>query len=493
MNKWLGVIIACVVIILRLATTHNEGLTVESYAHVNQAVHIQATGFPLLTYTLSGTTTRALFSPVYDYLLAITGSIFGNTHAIHLIGAFIAGLLVLGVFTFILHSTKNSTAAVLASLAAALIPIGWSDILTASSANLGILIGLWILICFLHIDNNIWRIFFLILLVLGVLTSSVILLFLLGLVAYLALAEMARINRPHGEHEFVFFGLLFLLWVYIVLYKDVFVLHGWQAIWQNTPTLLRNSYFSDLHTLDVIVSIGIFPFIGGMYVMYRHLFVEHERPVYFIMSLVLSTGILTWAQIVTPTIGLRVLSIGLVVLFGFAARDILHYLRTTKLGLLRHGVPLVAVLLLLVSSIPATDEVHDAKTNTVTPDELAAMHWIRENTPEHAVIAASWTEGILLSSQTGRTPIMNDQFLLQPESTTRIEDIHTILAAPFQSDVIDALNKYNADFVLWTEVSRAITGRDSPIFATDLICFTPLFTKGSVIVYGIACGLERDA
>lgn len=493
MKYWFGVLIAVAVVVVRLLIPHAAGLSFDSYAHVMQAEHIASTGVPLLSYELSGTSTRALFSPVYDYGLAFTGIFFGMETGARIIAAVLAGLLVLGVFVFVVVGTKNGVAATLAALAAAVVPEFWADVASASSINLGVVLGLWWLICFLQLEKKVWRVAFLVLLVLGALTSAMMLVFVVALLAYLALAEMARVQRPRGEHEFVFFALLFVSWLFIVALKDVFVVHGFGAIWQNTPALLQNAYFVDVRVLDAVVAVGVLPFLGGMYVLYRHLFAEHERAVYLLMGLVVTTGVLSWTKLVTPEIGLRVLSVGLVALFGFAVRDVIRFVSTTRFAWVKQSTPWLIAAVLLVGGIAAADEVKDANAQAVSSAERAAAEWLRAATPDDSVVAGAWSDGFLISALAGRTPVANGQFLLQPESAERVGDLQTLFTAPFTSEAVTVLGKYDADFVLWSRAGRRQVGRAYPAFDIDTACFPRLFEQSGVIVYGVACGVESGS
>lgn len=487
MKYWLGAVIALVVVVVRLALPHPEGLSFDSYAHVLQAEHILSTGLPAFEYALSEASTRALFSPVYDYGLGLAGGVVGVVVAARVISAVLAGLLVLGVFSFVVLAAKNRVAAVFAALAAAVVPVFWLDIVSASSVSAGVVLGLWWLVCFLQIEKKWWRVLFLVLLVVGSLTSAVMLVFVLALLAYLALAEMARIARPRGEHEFVFFAALFVTWLFIVVLKDVFVVHGLRAVWQNVPVLLQNAYFADIRVLDAVIAVGVLPFLGGMYVLYRHLFAERERAVYLLMGLVLVAGGLTWVRLVPPETGLRLLAVGLVGLFGFAVRDVLNFVGTTRFAWVRQGALVLMVLLVLSGSFATAGEVRDARSRAVAAGELAARDWMRSRLPGNAVIAGAWSDGFFIASA-GLLPVMNGQFLLQPLSEGRVEDLKVLFTTPFTSEAVRILQKYDADVVLWSRGGRRFAQRAHPAFVDDSVCFPRLFEQDGVEVYGVACG-----
>jgi hypothetical protein len=489
---WLAIGLAVAIFALRMTLVSGvPGFNVDdSYFHIRDAAHIRSTGLPLFDDALSYGGSKNAVAPAFDYLLAtIPASIPTAAHL--LTSALTAGLVML-VFALVLKASKDARAALTAALAAGFVPALWQHAFSISSSLFIAVIGFALLLCFLRSEERGWRIAFLCLTVLGTTLAPGVIVFALGLLVYLVLTAMAGVKRPRGEHELILFATLFSLWITLVLFKEVFTTHGFAVFWLNTPATVLATYFSSITVLDAVAAVGIIPFVAGMYLMYRHLFTERQRPVYLVMGLALAIGALVWARLITPSFGLELLGIALVVLFGIALAQLLRFIDKTKLPRLAPlGVAGAMVLVLLLSAIPALNEFRSAERHTLSLTEADALDWLRTHTAPDAVVLGSLDEGHLITALAQRANVADTGFLLKPHAAARVNDITIAYQAPFESDIVRTLAKYRVTYLVWTDQSHLATGLDQPTFAHDSECFPSVFSTPDATIYEARCKLEE--
>ncbi|HSU72770.1 MAG TPA: hypothetical protein VLJ21_02895 [Candidatus Binatia bacterium] len=490
---WIALGLALAVFIVRMALAlGTSAFSVDdSYFHLRQAEHIQQTGAPLFDDPLSFGGRTTLFAPAYDYALAGVGFIFGIPLAAKVLTNLSAAVLVVLVYAFAQETTRDWRASLIAALAAGLVPVLWQGLVSASAPSLSIVFGLAMLLCFLRLDLPQRRGTFLALIIAGSIITPSFTLFILGLLVYLLLAVMADVQRPRGEHELVFFSVLFALWSALLFFKRLFVAHGLAVFWQNIPTSILAAYFSHISVLDAVAAVGVVPFVAGMYVMYRHLFKEQERSVYLVMGLVLATGLLVWLRLLRPEFGLEVLGIALVLLFAFALARLLRYVDRTKFTRWSPWIAALAgVLVLVLSGISSFHEGQAASANALTIEERDALDWLRTDTASDSVVLATLEEGHAIEERAQRGTIADTNFLLKDDAAIRIEDIHRAFTSPFDSDIVTVMERYGARYVLWTSRTRVFAGTNEPLFARNTDCFPAIFTSGTITIYERRCGVR---
>ena len=107
---------------------------------------------------------------------------------------------------------------------------------------------------------------FLVSLILLLFTHPIVLLLIFGLLLYLILIKAINLKQSKIELEVIFFSTFIVFWFLLLLFKNAFLEHGFNTIWQNTPSKILTDYFFDIGILESIYAIGIVPFIFGIYV-----------------------------------------------------------------------------------------------------------------------------------------------------------------------------------------------------------------------------------
>jgi hypothetical protein len=486
----IGIAILVFIIRLVMAFSTPEFAFDDSYFHLRQAENIQQTGLPLFDDDLSYGGRSNLFAPAYHYLLAGMGFLFGLNNAAKILPNLLAALIPLIVFLFSWHSTQNYRSALLATFASGFIPVVWKDLASVSPDLISVVLGFVLIYFFMRSNNRKWRAAFVLCLAISAILRPITLVFILGLLIYLGIAVMAGVKRLRGEHEIIFFSLLFSIWLYFVFFKTALVRHGFYALWQNTPALILEQYFNSITVIEAVTAVGVVPFIAGVYIMYKHLFRERNRDVYLLMGVAFSTGAMVWARLVDPISGLQILGITLVLLFAIAITDLFKFIDSTKFPV-AFNVASVVVLagLVALSGIPALNQGQIATSNAVNIDEAKAFSWIKTNTDNSAVVLGVLEEGHAITYLSERGNVLDTNYILRGDAPSRIRDVQSALTAPFESESVRLMNEYGATHVLWTDGARELTGKQLPSFSSDEKCFPEVFSSGQVRVYELVCGL----
>ena len=132
-----------------------------------------------------------------------------------------------------------------------------------------------------------------------------------------------------------------------------------------------------------------------------------------------------------------------------------------------------------------------AVDNSLTLSERDSLLWIKKNTENTSVIAATISEGHAITAISNRANIADTNFLLKTDAAERLGDINTIITSPFESEIVPLLQRYDSEYILWTDRARELSGKDLPSFEMDEDCFPVAYTSDSVIVYRVECELEE--
>ena len=73
------------------------------------------------------------------------------------------------------------------------------------------------------------------------------------------------------ELEITLFTSFIVIWFTAILFKNIFLVYGYNTIWQNTPIQILQIYFSEISFFEAIYAIGIIPFIAGITIIYQYL------------------------------------------------------------------------------------------------------------------------------------------------------------------------------------------------------------------------------
>ena len=284
---------------------------------------------------------------------------------------------------------------------------------------------------------------------------------------------------------FLFF---FLIWINFIIFKKAFLTHGINIIWQNIPSSILSSYFSQT-MFEAIIKIGVIPLILGGYVIYRYMFREKNRELYLLFGLAFGCFFLVWPKLLQPNVAFMFLGVILTILLAQWYKIFFSYLKKTKVAKYKILFVLLFVILFMITSIPASVYFINQKLDAApTENDIEALNWIKENTEESSIIAASLKEGHLIKAIADRDNIMDQNFLLIENSEQRFQDLKLIYRANYKTDSIPLLNKYNSKYIFLSDTTRSEFDINKLNYI-DKECFELVFSKNTKI-YRSLCKVE---
>ena len=460
----------------------------DSYFHLRQIEHIKETGKPIFHDALSFSGRTNIFSPAFNYFIALFALFLPTVLAAKLIINIFAVSLIFFVYLIAKKITNNSFVSLFTAFLSGFVPIFFAE--TVAELNpICIVIPLMFLLiyAFMNIQNQKWLYCYLVLLVVLSLMHPIILLFVLGLIIYLILVLIERLKQNREELEISLFSIFFVLWAQFILYKKLIVFHGPAVIWQNIPSPILNNYFAHITILEAIYNIGIVPLILGLYVIYLFSFKKKNRKICLIIAFAASAGLLLWLRLINVNTGLMMFGIVLVVLFAQWLNDFIYYVRQSRAS---NFLCLFLVLIfagLLVLSVYPSIEMAKTSLNKITPAEITALEWLEKNTPEDAVIIAAPQEGKLINAVAKRKNVIDTFFLLQADAKQRFNDIERVYSAYLEIEVIEILDKYGADYIYFSDKAKHLSGKDELNFLDK--CFGKVYDEDVAIYKRIGCEL----
>ncbi len=475
----LGVIVAHALPALRVPGMSAD----EAYLHLRQAEHIRETGVPLHKDPLAAGGKRLLVTPLYDYVLALFGLVMPGSVALKVVPALLAGALVVLVFFTTRQMTQDDVSALLAAFATAIMPAFAGTINTASPAALVLgmtTVVLWQLMSLSRKGALTTYALFIILLSFA---HPSVALVLLGLLFYAGLLVVGEMSAEKGFFEILLFSMLFIVWSLVVRFKDALVVNGPLIVFQNIPAVLRDSYFAQPHILDIVLLVGIVPFLLGSYVVYTFIFRERRRDTYLLIGFALAMGMLLWMGIVRPVMGVMFLGLVFSMLFGVWVRRALDYLAQTRAAAWR---PLFLALIILVvgatSLWPAVGAAASTLALAPSQQELAALESMRQTLPQDAVVLTMTEEAYRVQALAHVKTVQDLDFLLQQDATQRYADMQELYTSRSKVDAVDLLNTYGITHIYVSPGAQQRYGFDKPWYASDEKCFEPVVSEDVVLL-----------
>lgn len=465
-----------------------------SYYNLRQIESIKTTGLPIFNDELSYSGRFLIFLPFFQYSLAILGFFSPIWIVGKLLPAIFASSLVLIAYLVAFELTKSKESALVTSLIAGFIPIYIEQTLnTVSVYTMAIPMTLLVMYLFMRVmDDRAYVAPFLIgMLFLAVAHLSVFVL-ILSFLFYLVLVKLEKLKYSKAETELILFSSFFITWLSFVVFKRTFLLYGPTLIWQNIPSTLIAEYFKDFNVLEAIYKIGILPFVFGFYIIYKTIFVEKNRKIYLFISFCLTILLLVWLRLVALDIGLIFLSVVLTILFAPTYKVLIDYIGKTRFSKRKNlFIALFLLVFFLTSFLPSVDYANQSIKNAFAQEEIEAMEWIQVNTPEESVVLATLEEGHLVNAIAKRKNVVDNNFLMQPQADQRLNDVNTIYSTKFETEAIRLLNKYEVDYIVFSDIAKTSYDIDQLSYVNDENCFELVY-ENSINIYQSLCVIEEE-
>jgi len=233
------------ILILRLSFTFSTPnfTSDESYSNVIQIENILETGHPSSYYIFGGD--KLITSPpLFSYLLSLFSLIIPISSVGKLFPQIFAASLSIIIYFISYNLTRNKKISYINAIIGGTLPIFLKSTINSVLSN-SFAIPLFFLSLFFLLNitkNKKYIYYFLFSLVTLMLSSNLALILVISLILYLILIKTTHLKENQMETELILFSSFIVIWFFVVFFKNVFLIHGYSAIWQNTPiTILQNN------------------------------------------------------------------------------------------------------------------------------------------------------------------------------------------------------------------------------------------------------------
>jgi hypothetical protein len=443
-----------------------------AYFTLRQVENIASHGTPLYKDTLSYGGRTFLFLPIFHYILALFSKIFNPLIIAKVLPNIFASTIIFFVYLLVYNITKDSAVSVFTSLFSAFIPIYFSKTLNSISVS-SIIVPLTVLLIYLFIEyNEPGKVnYFLAAMFLALLIHPSVILLIISFFVYITLLAIEEIPIKRSEVEIILFSAFLMVWLYLLIFKNAFLRHGFSFIWENIPTKYLVSYFHQISIWRAIYQIGIIPFFLSIFLIYYYLFNIKNKKVYLLISFAITTTALLWMKLVELELALIFLSVVMVILFGIAYHHLILYVNKTRFSKLEKPIfALICIIFVITAIIPSITLAKGAVAQSTTEEYASTLHKLGEITPENSRIASPLEEGHSITYFTGRKNFGDSNFLFLDNSDEVVSDIDELFTTISKIRANEILNKYKIDYVVFSPQSAAKYNLKIPLFV-DNECF----------------------
>lgn len=467
-----------------------KGFNYQAYDALRQAENIKQTGLPLFKDPLSYSGRVFIFPPLFYYVLAGFGFLMPLELAAKLLPSLGFAALVIVVYLIAKLLTKNRTAALIAAFFSGFVPVLFHNLGQVSVYSLSLPLIFLLSYTFLRIEEKGFAIRSIILIILLLLTDSSVFILLISMLVYFIILRLEKEEINKTELEVALFLFFLTLWFNLLLYKKAFSLHGIRFIWQNIPSPLLSSYFSEISFLGVISAVGVISLFLGVYSIYRLFFSAKSQTGILYTSFALISFIMLWFKLIPLNAGLLFLSINLIILSSYGIKIILVSISKTKTPWLSNLFVIIILVLFIFTSLPPllTTARSDLAANPPLED-IRALEWIANNTRGRGVVLGRIEEGFLINYVAERRNIADQNFLLINNIDQRYADINSLFTLRLKSEAVRLLNDYNVDYIFLSIQSMKEYGM-THLYYADTDCFELLYNNGALVYEYLGCGVN---
>lgn len=483
----LAILFIIILAVRLLFAFHETGFSYDAYNALRQTEHIKQTGLPLFKDPLSYSGRTIIFPPLFYYLLALFNLFIPLAFTAKIIPSLGFASLVLIIYFITKHITKNKVAALIAAFFSGFVPIIYTTINQVSVYSLALVLIFLLSYTFLRIEEKGFAVLSIILLILALFTHTSVFTLLISFFIYFLILRLGKHRINIKEIEITLFLLFLALWFNILLYKKAFFMHGIRFIWQNIPAPLLSSYFQDISFLRVIYAVGIVPLLLGVYAIYHVFFKTRNRAASLYISFAIVAFIMLWLKLIPFKTGLLFLSINLIILSAYSLKIILVNASKTKIRALPNIMTSLVILIFILTTL--TPFIKTIKPRTPPPQDIEALNWVRNNTPQDAVILGSVKEGFLINHIAKRKNVADPNFLLINNINQRYNDINHLFTLRLKSEAIRLLNKYAVDYIFLSTNSMKEYNL-TKLFYAEEDCFELVYDNEALIYKFLGCRIE---
>jgi len=458
------------------------GLVLDDYKEVRNLQLVEKKVFP--TYDpLSFGGKKVVILPLGYFVYAFFDIFLTKTLLFKLLpNLFLAGLFLL--FYWISRDViSDKRIAVLVSFACAVMPAIFADVFSFSTLIIAVLVYLVLIKFLMNLKEHNLKYVAIIMLLLPFIHVSAVLIGL-GFLIYLLLVKFERLKQRRIELEVLLFFFVYIIWVYLILFKGALLMHGIEVFWQNA----RHSRYA-VDFLRFVRNVGAIPLLCAVFLIYKYLFVNKDKRVYLLTSFFIASFVFYLFRFLPEKDILFLVSCFVSLIFIKFVDDFYKFLSRTKFDSIK-GKLVVFFLVFVISANVFFGFVLLRENTELMPskDEIEAMEWLRKHTPENAVIIASLQEGSMVAAIAQRKNIADVNRLFSKDVLIRENDIKRLYLTPFKTDAVRTISEYGAKYIIFSDVSRKIFGIERLAFV-EPDCFE-LVRDGETKIYKKICELK---
>lgn len=462
----------------------------EGFGTLRQVQHIRDTGLPLVDDPLVFGGTQRVGLPFFDYLLVLFSFVFPQDLLVKVLPNVLASLIVFPAFLFCRQATGDSWYGLAGALVTGFVPgsflVGLNDGSSLGLLFVGIVLCLYLFIKSRPVGRHLrWL---LVVLAIICLLHPLSVLFIAGLLVYIALLRLFRLKMTDKELEVSLLALLFWHWLVFLVFKPALQMHGLSVVWQNIPAVQLQLFFSELTLVQAIAVSGFFPLIGAVVGVYVGLVSKTRKSVLLLFSLIIVSVVLLWFRLIPLQHGLAFLAIVIALSSVFGLRAFVQYLRKTRVARFSSSFAVVLLLLYVVVAVSSLSQF--SLIDAPSAAEVEVLSWLGQQDDMRGAVLSPPVQGDMVALLADKPTVIDDEYLLAVGVQERYDDVLTVYRAAFKTDAISVMQKYDARFLFLSAASEDFSGVFIPSYLEGDDCFR---LRKDVVFDGVRASLfERE-
>jgi len=456
----------------------------KAYFNLRHSEYIKDNFSPMFYDEMSYGGNYIIDTHIWHYFLALFALVLPVVLVYKILPILIASSIVFIVYLITKQITVNESAAMFGAGVSAFIPTFLALALNQISVYV-VYVPLMLVLLYTLMDIKRRIGYFILLSFLLVLLQPMNFLVFFTLIIFLILAVSESLPIKTEMYEGISFFVLLTILVNLILFKNIYMSAGLEAIWKNIPQELLSNFFRSFDLIGLVYNIGLIPLVLGFIGFGIGISTERKKMIYVFSAVILADIFLLTIRLIPYNEGLMFLAIMLIISSTIAIDKMIEYLKITKasryLYLIVSGVIIIAVVSLL---IPATMNANDLIHNGVTNEEIEALTWIKDNTPENSVIMGNVFEGNLILEVAYRTNVLDTSFLLAEDL---YHDMYTIYTTESLYKAGVLLKQHNVDYVYFSDKTKNMFNVEELKYTRDGSCFEQVFENERTKIYKVVC------
>jgi len=457
-----------------------------SYLILRQIDHVKEFKTPMFHDSLSYGGKPAASLSAYPYIMVLFSFV---PYGLKVVPSIFISCVVFIVYLIALKLCGNKFNALVAALMSAFIPVVISSTLNSLSVfSLALPLVFLMFYSFISIRSKPYLYLFVFLSFFVPLLSPIAVFVALSLIIFyvLVLAEDIEVSRL--AKEALVFSVFLALLIEFLFFKGAFLSLGFKFVWQNVPQAILATYFKNLNLIDVILHLGIVPFVLGVLGFTLGFLRDKNVGVFLSLSAAFSALILLALKLVDFSSGLMFLGITLVIASSLLLCKFFKYLKLTKFSSFHHFFKLLLLLLVFATTVvPSFFVAQDVVSNSLSVDESLVLQSIRDETEEDATILSLFSEGHYITALGNRKDVIDTDFLTSPSIDTRYKDVEEIFTSVSEVKALQLLEKYGVNYIYFTPQARKFYNVQNLSYVEDEKCFVEYRKSGEVYLYKVRC------